>query len=646
MEQRLDAAAGAGDIDALYSLMKEDAYLLERIEEVPFIDTPLHIAASAGQVHFAMEIMRLKPSFARKLNQNGYSPTHLALQNEQTKLVLRLLDVDRELVRVKGREGKTPLHFAAECGMIDLLAEFLSVCPKSIEDLTIRKESALHVAVKSDKLEALEVLMEWLEHVGMNRLVLNWCDDEENTILHVAASRNQTEVVKLLIARGVDVNAINMVGITALDISKQPNESGNLEIRESLIQARALEAASLPRINFSLRYLRRDERLEDAAIKDAAKAGDTSALYSLIQEDPYILKCFDDIPCVETPLHIAARLGHFKFAMEIMRWKPSFARKPNQQGLCPIHLAVIGRHIQTLKDLLSFDTGLVHLQGREGKTSLHYAAEKGDILLLETLLSACPLSILDVTDQGDTALHVAIKNSKFGACNFLLRKLRIASHEGCIEQEKTVLNSQDQKGNTVVQRLLDSAVEVNAKNAEGKTALGVLEDNQGLQSNTKIKKTLRKAEASSISSKEDNRESKLSKMERVVISIIRYKRDMSTESRNLLLIVFVLIATITYQSAVNPPKRDYDKMISCNQSCSNNFSAVNPPKRDYDKTISCNQSCSNNFNISCSIKNTSDASFIVSTSLFCTYHYVALCCATWLRLESLVPGCGLRSQFA
>lgn len=62
--------------------------------------------------------------------------------------------------------------------------------------------------------------------------------------------------MKLLIARGVDVNAINMAGITALDISKQPNELGNLEIRDSLIQARALEAASLPRINFSLRYLR------------------------------------------------------------------------------------------------------------------------------------------------------------------------------------------------------------------------------------------------------------------------------------------------------------------------------------------------------------------------------------------------------
>ena len=62
--------------------------------------------------------------------------------------------------------------------------------------------------------------------------------------------------MKLLIAHGVDVNAIYMAGITALDISKQPKESGNLEIRDTPIQARALEAASPPRINVSLHYLR------------------------------------------------------------------------------------------------------------------------------------------------------------------------------------------------------------------------------------------------------------------------------------------------------------------------------------------------------------------------------------------------------
>ena len=113
-DQRLNEAAQAGNVDALYELIWEDAYLLDQIDRVPFVDTPLHIAASMGHVNFALEIMRLKPSFARKQNQYGFSPLHLALQNSHTQMVLRLIDVDRNLVRVQGREGVTPLHYVAE----------------------------------------------------------------------------------------------------------------------------------------------------------------------------------------------------------------------------------------------------------------------------------------------------------------------------------------------------------------------------------------------------------------------------------------------------------------------------------------------------------------------------------------------------
>ena len=194
MEQRLETTAKAGDIDCLYLLLKEDAYLLERIDQVPYINTPLHVAASTDNVYFALEIMRLKPSFARKLNPDGYSPIHLALQHGQTQMVLRLLDFDRDLVRVQGREGKTPLHFAAEYDMIDLLAEFLSVCPESIQDWTIRKETALHIAVKHNKLEVLQVLVGWLQLVEKDNQILNWTDDEGNSVLHIASSRSQFEV--------------------------------------------------------------------------------------------------------------------------------------------------------------------------------------------------------------------------------------------------------------------------------------------------------------------------------------------------------------------------------------------------------------------------------------------------------------------
>ncbi|XVF83512.1 hypothetical protein PTKIN_Ptkin16aG0494500 [Pterospermum kingtungense] len=196
MDQRLREASQAGNIDALYAWIQEDPYLLQHIDQVPFFDTPLHIAASAGKLSFAVEIMNLKPSFARKLNQFGFSPLHLALQNNHIQLVLRLVSIDRDLVRVKGKEGITPLHFVTRQGNLDVLVEFLKACPDCIEDVNVRGETALHIALQSNMLEAFEVLLGWLQKSHHEKAkyweneVLNWKDDEGNTILHIAGANN------------------------------------------------------------------------------------------------------------------------------------------------------------------------------------------------------------------------------------------------------------------------------------------------------------------------------------------------------------------------------------------------------------------------------------------------------------------------
>ncbi|KAK9274798.1 hypothetical protein L1049_022050 [Liquidambar formosana] len=201
MEQRLKEAAQEGNINKLYELIREDPCLLEPIDQKPFADTPLHIAAEAGHTHFALEIMRLKPSFARKLNPSGFSPMHLALQNGKTQTVTRLVNVDPELVRVKGREGVTSLHYITEEGDHNLLAEFITVCPKSVEDLTIRNETALHIAVKNYLPTALEVLLGGLHQLSISegsqdlkRKVLDLKDEDGKTVLHIAKSNNQPQV--------------------------------------------------------------------------------------------------------------------------------------------------------------------------------------------------------------------------------------------------------------------------------------------------------------------------------------------------------------------------------------------------------------------------------------------------------------------
>ncbi|XVF23816.1 hypothetical protein REPUB_Repub13aG0072100 [Reevesia pubescens] len=195
-------AAQTGNIDNLYELFGDDPHLLERIDEVPFIDTPLHTAAAAGQVDFAVEMMNLKPSFATKLNPDGFTPMHLAFQNHQNQLLSELLKINNDLVRVKGKKGMTLLHYAAEQGDTDLLAMFLAACPECINDVTVGGKTALIIAAEKNNLEALELLARWLRRTHnkdgkvWETEVLNWKDKEGDTVLHVTAASNTQNQAK------------------------------------------------------------------------------------------------------------------------------------------------------------------------------------------------------------------------------------------------------------------------------------------------------------------------------------------------------------------------------------------------------------------------------------------------------------------
>ncbi|XP_016482562.1 ankyrin repeat-containing protein BDA1-like [Nicotiana tabacum] len=240
MDQILTDVCEAGDINDFYLLNPD----LERIDEIPFVDTPLHIAASAGKTQLAIEILSLKPSFGRKLNSEGLSPLHSALKKGHVETAKRLIKHDPELIRVRGRERITPLHYVAETENINLLGEFLYACPASIKDLTISGETALHVAVKTSKLNCVLVLLGWLQRTN-NREILKLKDENGDTVLHIAVSTNQLQIVKLLIKNMKNINEKNMQGLTALDIAMGPPDEQNREMKRLLRSSGASTTSSL-----------------------------------------------------------------------------------------------------------------------------------------------------------------------------------------------------------------------------------------------------------------------------------------------------------------------------------------------------------------------------------------------------------------
>lgn len=253
---KLKVAAEDGRIDLLYEVIEVDPSILENIDSIQFVETPLHIAAFKGHLRFAIEIMNLKPSFALKLNPQGFSPIHLAMQKNKKHMVYHFVSINKDLVRVRGREGITPLHFASQIGEVKMLAYFLRLCPESIEYLTVRRETALHIAVKNEQYEALQVLVSWLKKntqrgaQNLENKILNRRDKAHNTILHISALSSDPQALLLLVSTGIDLKAKNNENKTALDIASTP------EIKSILLSVGAkpsLEVTDYPSFDHRIR---------------------------------------------------------------------------------------------------------------------------------------------------------------------------------------------------------------------------------------------------------------------------------------------------------------------------------------------------------------------------------------------------------
>ncbi|GKV45969.1 hypothetical protein SLEP1_g52993 [Rubroshorea leprosula] len=174
--------------------------------------------------------------------------------------------------------------------------------------------------------------------------------------------------------------------------------------------------------------------------------GDAVALDDLLKEDPLVLWRVSLSSRAETSLHVASLAGHVDFVRKIVELVPSFAQEPNKDGFAPIHLATGAGHLEVVRELLNKgDSDLCLLKDKAGRTPLHHAAMKGRIHIIDELLSKCPhqKAMEQVTSNGETVLHLAVKNSQFGTFKVLFEiSKKLEDHEGRV-------NAKDKEGKTV-----------------------------------------------------------------------------------------------------------------------------------------------------------------------------------------------------
>ncbi|KAL8058722.1 hypothetical protein ABFX02_03G038500 [Erythranthe guttata] len=265
---------------------------------------------------------------------------------------------------------------------------------------------------------------------------------------------------------------------------------------------------------------------------EAAAKGNINSLQKLLKDDPLILdrvvvNCFS-----ETPLHVAALLGHTDFVKEIIKAKPEF----------------------TIEALLSVETRTCLARDKNGLTPVHLAALKGRFEVMKMLLREKPEAARVTTYRGENILHLCVKQYQMEPLKLLVTTVG----------DPAFVNSKDVDGNTVLHLavadkqvetinflLTVEALEVNATNLNGMTPSDILIKSRRDVRDSEIEESLRNAGVTGTNSN-SNSNSNPSTNYRWK-NLVSQQDDWLEKKKSALMIVASLIATMAFQAGVNPP---------------------------------------------------------------------------------------------
>ncbi|KAL8130047.1 hypothetical protein V2J09_019202 [Rumex salicifolius] len=263
MDRKLYEASIQGNVTSLINLLRQDPLIIHKyIVNPDHTDTPLHTAALLGHVDFVNEILQRKPDLARELNSQRSTALHLASATGHIEIVRSLLNADSETCTALDRYGMNPAHVAAIKGRVDVLREIVEVRPDAARMFTGHKLTILHLCVKYNQLEAMELLID-------GRIVddesVNFKDEDGNTILHLAVLDKQDQTVNFLLTNtSINTESKNAYGLTASDISKIYNSG-----RENVTESPSNQNYTLPPLEMLLNRLvtEQEERLRHSINK-------------------------------------------------------------------------------------------------------------------------------------------------------------------------------------------------------------------------------------------------------------------------------------------------------------------------------------------------------------------------------------------
>ncbi|XP_026809344.1 transient receptor potential cation channel subfamily A member 1 isoform X2 [Rhopalosiphum maidis] len=171
--------------------------------------SPLHYASRGGHIRSLESLIRLGACVNIK-NYNGESPLHFGARYGRYNIVKRLLNSEKGafIINESDGEGLTPLHIASQQGHTKVVQLFLNRGALLHRDHKGR--NPLHLAAMSGHTQTIELLHSVHSHL------LDQCDKDKNTALHLATMENKPNAITLLLYMNCKL-LFNSLDLSAID---------------------------------------------------------------------------------------------------------------------------------------------------------------------------------------------------------------------------------------------------------------------------------------------------------------------------------------------------------------------------------------------------------------------------------------------
>ncbi|XP_062592307.1 putative ankyrin repeat protein RF_0381 [Saccostrea cucullata] len=326
-------------------------------------NTVLHDAARGGNIQIVKLLIKKKMDIY-SVQGGGETNLHLCCRSGKLEMCEHLVNHIPDLLEIMDAKGWTAIHSACNGGSVEIVS-FLIEKGMDFNALSNDGKTILHIACLNGKFKICVYLVENYPHL------LDFKDKSSNSVLHDAAWGGNVQIVKLLIEKKMDINALQGDGETILH---QCCRSGEMEMCEHLVNH----------------------------FPDLLVIKDTEGL---------------------TVLHSACRGG----SVEIVNFLIENGLDLNavsSDGKNILLIACLSEKFEVCEFLVEICPHLLDLGDSCGKTVLHYAAWGGNVQIVKLLIEK-KMDIYTLLDDCETILHQCRRSGKIEKCEYLMDHFQI-----------------------------------------------------------------------------------------------------------------------------------------------------------------------------------------------------------------------------